>query len=68
MPKNTHFYALFKTNADQETIWEKAPIADLNIISFDYIEQDISIAAEICKTLNCSCLFTLDSTLENVLV
>ena len=50
-------------------MWQKAPLADLNIIELPNVDQlDMNRLLEIPKKLRTSCMFTSDSGGENALV
>ncbi|MDX1666312.1 MAG: amino acid permease [Saprospiraceae bacterium] len=59
---------IFIIERNQE-MWEKAPVADLNIMELPDVEDlEISRLKEIPQHLRTSCLFTVDSRDENALV
>lgn len=65
MPKDTQIKVVART----PHMWSQAPIADLNILELpDKRDLDLNRLQEIPRKLRTSCLFTLDSNIENALV
>jgi solute carrier family 12 sodium/potassium/chloride transporter 2 len=65
MPKETNILILERT----PDMWAQAPQADLNILELpDKEDLDLKRLQDIPNKLSTSCLFTLDSNIENALV
>lgn len=57
-----------KVIVQNDNIWEDAPSADLNILSFEFLQSDFANMTAIMKKLRTPCLFTMDSSNENALI
>ena len=65
IPKDAEIMVVERT----PQMWDKAPLADLNILELpDKEDLDLARLQEIPKKLRTACLFTLDSNVESALV
>ncbi|MCP4439554.1 MAG: Na-K-Cl cotransporter [Aureispira sp.] len=64
IPNDVKFEIIEQT----ENMWDEAPRADLNILSFEFLDNEFSNMEKIMETLRTPCLFTMDSSNENALI
>lgn len=61
-------HVTIKIIVQNDNMWEEAPSADLNILSFDFLHEEFSNMDVLMQKLRTPCLFTMDSNNENALI